>query len=83
MRDRDGGQGSPWRGNTSSAAVQFWAHLALTRSGRPADAKVAGNQLGSLVEQEGFRSWYDALSGEGGGSEGVALNAILLEMAAG
>ncbi len=83
VRDRVADPGaSDWRGNRASALTQYWAHRALLRAGRPSDARVARGQLEGLIEEQGFRSHYDALSGEGGGQIGVILPALALEMAA-
>lgn len=71
---------SAWRGNTASGATQFWAHLALVRSGRPSDARVARVQLEELIDQHGFFSAYDALSGKPRGTESTD-PALVLEMA--
>ena len=73
---------TPWRGNRASALTQFWSHLALARVGRASDARVARSQLESLVSEHGFRSFYDAVSGEGGGASDCSLPVLLLEMAA-
>lgn len=54
----------PWRGNCAPAVAQYWAHLALVRAGRPADARVVGERLERLIEQSGFCEFYDPVSGE-------------------
>jgi hypothetical protein len=73
----------PWRGNCAPAVAQYWAHLALLRAGRPADARGVGERLERLIEQSGFREFYDPVSGEAFETEesGAATAATLvLEM---
>ncbi len=75
----------PWRASGISAATCYWAHLALVHSQRPADARVAREQLESLAAKAGFREFYDALSGEGSGrgaDGGFTWPALVLEMRA-
>ena len=75
----------PWRASGISAATCYWGHLALVHSQRPADARVAREQLESLTAKAGFREFYDALSGEGSGrgaDGGFTWPALALEMRA-
>jgi hypothetical protein len=44
-------------------AVQFWAHLALVRSGRLADARVLRSQLEGLLEASEFADAYSPITG--------------------
>jgi hypothetical protein len=74
-----------WRGNAIWAAPQYWCHLALVRAGRTSEARVARTQLEELVETEGFREYYDAVTGAGRGAgreHGFTWPALALEMAA-
>ena len=75
----------PGRSSEISAASCYWGHLALVHAQRPADARVAREQLESLVEKAGFREFYDALSGEGSGrgvDGGFTWPTLALEMRA-
>ena len=77
--------GVPWRGNAVSGASQYWVHLALVRAQRPHDARIAREQLETLVAEQGFREFYDAVSGEGhgaGAEAGFTGPTLALEMAA-
>lgn len=65
---RSGGIQTHWRGNSASPVVQYWAQLALGRVGRDADAGVIRDQLSGVIEAAGACEWYDAVSGEPGGS---------------
>jgi hypothetical protein len=82
VRDRPGEPTSTWRGNAASGLTQYWAHLALVRAGRVADARVARAQLEALVEDSGMREFYDAIHGTGHGATDVLLPALALEMEA-
>ena len=82
VRDRQADGELTWRGNTASALTQYWAHLALVRTGRVSDARVARDQLESLIEAHGFLERYDAVNGSGGGGRDCALPALVLEMEA-
>jgi hypothetical protein len=75
----------PWRGNVMSGATQYWGHLALVRAQRPADARVARKQLEDRIEEQGFREFYDAVTGEGKGvgeTDGFTWPTLVLEMRA-
>lgn len=75
----------PWRGNVVLGVTQYWGHLALLRAQRPADARVARAQLEERIEEQGFREFYDAISGVGGGAGeegGFTWPALVLEMRA-
>jgi hypothetical protein len=73
----------PWRGNIMLGATQYWGHLALVRAQRPADARVARSQLEERIEEQGFREFYDAVTGVGRGAgetDGFTWPALVLEM---
>ena len=69
-------------GRAVTPIAQFWAHLALSRAGRNADARVARGQLENLVEGHGFHERYDPRSGAPSGRRGFSLGTLLLEMRA-
>lgn len=75
----------PWRGAYISPATCYWGHLALVHAQRAVDARVARDQLESLIEVSGFREFYDARSGEGSGcgaDGGFSWPTLVLEMSA-
>jgi hypothetical protein len=63
-----------------SPLAHFWGHLALVRSGRSSDARVARTQLETLIETHGFFGIYDVTSGAGRQRDDASLGAIALEM---
>jgi hypothetical protein len=74
-----------WRGNVAFGVTYYWGHLALVRGQRISDARVARSQLEDRIAQQGFREYYDAVSGEGfgaGAKGGFTLPALALEMRA-
>ena len=74
-----------WRGNVVWAVTQYWAHLCLVGVQRTADARLVREQLERLIDEHGFREYYDAVSGEGhgaGAERGFTWPALVLEMAA-
>jgi len=81
----NGADGRPWSGPLISGVGQYWAHLALVRAGRVADARTARSQLEDLVSEQGMREYYDPTSGKGvgGGADGgCTAPALMLEMRA-
>ncbi len=79
------GDALPWRGNVVLGPTQYWGHLALVRAKRPADARVARKQLEERIEDQGFREFYDAVTGDGLGPvdpPGSTWPALVLEMRA-
>jgi len=65
--------------------AHFWAHLALVRAGRVAEARIARTQLEGLADEHGFRERYDFVSGAGRGAgegTGYSLLSLALEMRA-
>jgi hypothetical protein len=64
-RDRQGESESlPWRGNCAPALTQYWAHLALSRGGRPDDARVVRERFEGMIEESGLCGFYDPASGD-------------------
>ncbi len=75
----------PWRGNAIAPSMHDAAHLALMRAQRHTDARTAREQLEDLALAQGFREFYDALSGAPllNGNSGQSTGATLgLEMRA-
>lgn len=74
-----------WQGNSVWGATQYWAHLCLMRVQRTSDARLVREQLEELIAEQGFREFYDAITGEGrgaGADDGFTWPALVLEMAA-
>jgi hypothetical protein len=71
-------------GRIIDPAAQYWAHLALLRAGRPADARVLRAQLETLLETHGLWDAYSPLTGapDPGAAGGALAAAIALEMRA-
>ncbi len=72
-----------WDGNAVWGATAYWAHLLAIRLGHLDVAQVVRSQHESLVEQHGFREFYDAWTGEPGGAgseSGFTWPTLLLEM---
>ncbi len=59
LKDREDSGDVPGRGNAASPLAHFWAHLALVRAGRDADARVARTQLEQMATTAGFHAYYD------------------------
>jgi hypothetical protein len=75
----------PWRGNCAPAVTQYWAHLALSRAGRLADARAVRERLEDLIEQSGFCEFYDPVNGEAFETDeesAATAAALVLEMSA-
>ncbi len=74
-----------WDGNAVWGATVYWAHLAALRAGLPDHASQLRTDLRALVDDHGFREFYDAWSGSPGGAgveSGFTWPALLLEMEA-
>ena len=82
---RSPGESWYWRGNVTWAATHYWAHAALRRAGRTVEARHARRQLETLVHHEGFREYYDPVTGEGNGAgldRGFTWPTLVLDMRA-
>ena len=84
---RDGREEVPAR--CVAPLAHYWAHLALVRAGRVAEARIARQQLEGLADDQGMRERYDFVSGEGrgagggtGAGAGHTLVSLVLEMRA-
>ena len=74
-----------WDGNAVWGATVYWAHLAALRAGLPDHALQLRTALEELVEEHGFREFYNAWSGSpggAGGESGFTWPALVLEMEA-
>jgi hypothetical protein len=69
-----------WRG-PAWAYINWFLFHALRKRGFAEQAALLRRSLGALVEQSGFREYYDPLSGEGGGAEGFTWSGLLIDMA--
>jgi hypothetical protein len=72
-----------WDGNAVWGATVFWAHMVAVRCGLDSVARDLRTQLEDLVIAHGFREFYDAWSGEPGGSgaeSGFTWPSLVLEM---
>jgi len=73
-----------WDGNAVWGATAYWAYLLAARLGRWAEARRLRDQLMGLIDGQGFREFYDALTGEPGGAgagSGFTWPALILDMA--
>ncbi|MBS0383902.1 MAG: hypothetical protein JSS00_00970 [Proteobacteria bacterium] len=78
-------EGMLWRGAVASGATQYWSWLVATRNGAQLAANRFRTQLLSLIEQSGFREFYDAQTGKGLGAgvpTGFTWPALVLDMKA-
>jgi hypothetical protein len=74
-----------WDGNAVWGATVYWAHLVSLRADRREHASRLRTELERLVDEHGFREFYDAFSGTPGGAglgSGFTWPALLLEMEA-
>lgn len=68
-----------WRGPTwINAAWMLW--MGMVRLGYADEATEMARRLGSLVEREGLREYYDPLTGEGLGARDFAWSSLILEL---
>ncbi len=73
-----------WDGNAVWGATNYWAYLLAARLGRWAEASRLRDQLRTLIDGQGFREFYDAMTGEPGGAgtgSGFTWPALILDMA--
>jgi hypothetical protein len=70
-----------WRGPTWINTNWYLAR-GLRRHGREDLARVIEDRSAALVEQAGFREYYDPFTGEGFGAEGFSWTALVLDMLA-
>jgi mannosylglycerate hydrolase MGH1-like protein len=74
-----------WDGNAVWGATVYWAYLVAARIGWWDVARRLCGQLTDLIEEHGFREFYDALTGEPGGAgagSGFTWPALALAMTA-
>jgi len=81
----DGGVGAyvQWDGNAVWGATAYWAYLLAARLGWWAEARRLRDQLVGLIDRQGFREFYDALTGEPGGAgsgSGFTWPTLVLDM---
>jgi glycogen debranching enzyme len=68
-----------WRGPTWAYMDWFLFH-ALRKRGFAGQAAALRRSLAALVQQSGFREYYNPLTGEGGGAEEFTWSGLLLDM---
>ena len=68
-----------WRGATW-INVNWFLCRGLRRHGRPDLARRIEDSTATMIEREGFREYYDALSGEGRGAPAFGWSALILDL---
>lgn len=68
-----------WRG-ASWVNTNWYLCRALRRHGRPDLARHIEDSTAAMIEREGFREYYDALTGEGHGAPDFGWSALVLDL---
>jgi glycogen debranching enzyme len=68
-----------WRGATW-INVNWFLCRGLRRHGRPDLARRIEDSTATMIEREGFREYYDTLTGEGRGAPAFGWSALILDL---